>query len=151
MQVKQIMIKKVISAKPGDKITEVAQLITKKRIHGVPVVDKKKVVGIITETDFFVKSLSEVYLPSYIDFLKKAKFAHKVPLVKKMEINKLLKAKAEDIMTKNCFTVEGTTDIKDLIKIFKTKNFFTIPVVDKAGKITGIITQADIIKLIKLL
>ena len=150
MQIKQIMIKDVIYVKADDKITEVERLITKHRIHGVPVVDKKKVIGIITETDFFVKSLSDVYLPSYIDFLKKAKFAHKVPLTKKIEINKLLKSKAGDIMTKNCFTVQGTTDVKDLIKIFKTKNFFTIPVTDKAGKITGIITQADIIKLIKL-
>jgi CBS domain-containing protein len=152
MLVKQIMTKKVISVEPKTKVTDVAQLLTKHRIHGVPVVEGGKIMGIITETDFFIKDkeLTNLYLPSYIDFLKKAKFAHKVSLGKKSKINKLLKAKAEDIMTADCFTVSPTLDAKELLKIIIAKKYFTIPVVNKEGKLTGIVTQSDIINLIKL-
>ena len=150
MQVKKIMTKKVIFVKPSNKVVEVADLLTAHRIHGVPVVDKGKVVGIITETDFFVKDVPNLFIPSYIDFLKQSKFAHKVSKKKKQEMDKLLDAKAEDIMTKNCFTVRENMEVSELIKIFKEKKLFTFPVVNKAQKIVGVITQADIIKLIKI-
>ena len=71
MKVKQIMVKKVISASPDTEIIKVAELLTINRIHGLPIISNNIVLGIITETDFFVKDLAQVYLPSYIDFLKK--------------------------------------------------------------------------------
>jgi len=53
MQVKDIMIKKITYVSPEDNIMEVADIIFKKGFHGLPVVEKNKVVGIITEDDFF--------------------------------------------------------------------------------------------------
>ena len=145
MQVKDIMTAEIISVKKKTKVLEAAEVITKYRVHGLPVVEKDKVVGIITETDFFIDELSGLYLPSYIDFLKKAKFAHKVSMGKKKTINKLLKAKAEDIMTADCFTVFETLEVRELLKILIAKKYFTIPVVNKDRKIVGIVTQSDIL------
>ncbi|PIV51574.1 hypothetical protein COX67_01560 [Candidatus Falkowbacteria bacterium CG_4_10_14_0_2_um_filter_36_22] len=150
MKVKQIMVKKVISASPDTEIIKVAELLTINRIHGLPIISNNIVLGIITETDFFVKDLAQVYLPSYIDFLKKAEFTERISRKKKKEMNKLLNLTAQDIMTQPCFTIFADTDVKELVNIFKTKHYFTIPVVDTGGKMTGIITQADIINLIKV-
>lgn len=144
------MVKEVISVEPDAKVTEVAQLISKYRIHGVPVVEKGKVVGIITETDFFVKDQHDIYLPSYIEFLNKAKFANKISIDKRKTINKLLKAKAKDIMTVDCFTVMPGLEVKELLKLIIAKHYFTIPVTDKDGKMVGIVTQNDILNIINL-
>ena len=58
IQVKNIMTKRVISVLKNENITKVARLLNKFKIHGVPVVDKNnKLVGLITESDFFVRSL----------------------------------------------------------------------------------------------
>jgi len=149
MKIKQIMTKKVKCVGPNVKVVEIAYILTKNRIHGIPVVDKGKVLGIITESDFFIKSLPNLYLPSYIDFLKKAKFAERITKKQKIKTNKLLESKAKDIMTNKCVTIKASANVNELINIFKTKHLFTLPVVDESDKIVGIITQADIIKLVK--
>lgn len=148
-KVKDIMVKEVISVKSETKIIEAAQLISKYRIHGIPVVENGKVAGIITETDFFVKDQPDLYLPSYIEFLNKAEFASKISLAKRRAINKLLKAKAKDIMTADCFTVMPDLEVKELLKLIIAKHYFTIPVVDKDGNMVGIVTQNDILNIIK--
>jgi len=53
MKIKDIMITGVISVDPKTSIAAVSDIIFKNGIHGVPVVQGRKVVGIITEDDFF--------------------------------------------------------------------------------------------------
>ncbi len=51
--VSDVMTKKVITVGPDAPIEEVARIMADNKIGGVPVVEKKKVIGIITETDLF--------------------------------------------------------------------------------------------------
>jgi len=53
LTVEQAMVKHVISLGPHDSIREASSLIMKKRLGGMPVVDRKKLVGILTERDVF--------------------------------------------------------------------------------------------------
>jgi acetoin utilization protein AcuB len=53
IKVKDIMTKDPVTVPPDYTIEETAQVLLEKNISGVPVVDKKKVVGIITQTDIF--------------------------------------------------------------------------------------------------
>ena len=46
-----IMVKKPVTVKPDDDIEAAALLIYKHKISGIPVISKKKLVGIITESD----------------------------------------------------------------------------------------------------
>jgi acetoin utilization protein AcuB len=48
---KDIMIREPITVKPNDDIEIAAQIIYRNKISGIPVVEKKNLVGIITETD----------------------------------------------------------------------------------------------------
>ena len=76
MKVNEIMTKNVISVTKQMSVSEVAKILRKYKIHGVPVVEGKHLIGIITETDFFVKDNVEIYLPSYVDFLTKTGLAN---------------------------------------------------------------------------
>ncbi len=51
--VKSVMSKKVITVDKDTPIEEAARIMTDEKIAGLPVMDGKKVVGIITETDLF--------------------------------------------------------------------------------------------------
>ena len=150
MTVEKIMTKKVKCVKINTALVKVSKILSKKRLHAVPVVDdNKKVLGIITENDFFTKDLSDIYLPTYINFLKKTKFKSKISKKENENVKKLLEAMAGDIMVANCLTIGPKTTIKKLIEIFKTKEYYSIPVVDKTKKLIGIVTQQDILKIIK--
>lgn len=148
MLVKDIMTKKVISVKPKTSINEVARLLNKYNIHGVPVVTgKNTLAGIITESDFFVKNLPNVFLPTYIGFFKKTDITKSLAAEQKKQADNLLKTKARDIMTAECCYVFSGTALDKLIKIFKRKHVYTIPVVDRNKKVAGVVTLADVIKL----
>ena len=150
MKVSEIMTKDIIFVRIDTKINEVSQLLTKHGIHGVPVLsDSGLIQGIITESDFFIKDIPNLYLPSYLDFLKKASLMKEMDNTEKEKMEILLKATAKDIMTTNCFTISDETDVRELLNIFKTRHFYTMPVVNSSKTLVGIITLADIVKMFK--
>ncbi len=53
--------------------------------------------------------------------------------------------KAKDIMTKEVVTVGPETDVTEVAKLLLEKHINGAPVVDKAGKVLGIICQSDLI------
>lgn len=49
--IEQVMAKNVISVSPSTIIKEVAEILSKKEFHALPVVENGKLVGIVTTTD----------------------------------------------------------------------------------------------------
>jgi CBS domain-containing protein len=47
----QVMAKNLISVKSSTLIKEVAEILSKKEFHALPIVDDNKLVGIVTTTD----------------------------------------------------------------------------------------------------
>ncbi|UCH12551.1 MAG: CBS domain-containing protein [Candidatus Omnitrophota bacterium] len=54
--------------------------------------------------------------------------------------------KVKDCMTKDVVTVKRSTNLTELIEIFRKYNFHTLPVVEDGNKIVGIVTFEDILK-----
>jgi len=58
--IEQVMAKKLVSVPPTATIKEVAQLLSEREFHALPVLQDKKLVGIVTTTDlikFMLKSV----------------------------------------------------------------------------------------------
>lgn len=146
MKVKELMTKSVITTTVEANISEVAKMMQKYKIHGVPVVDGRHLVGIITETDFFSKGDMEIHLPSYADFLTKTGYDKEVGSSND-EISEILNIKVKDIMTAECITINPEDDVKDLIALFREKDLHTVPVVI-GNALEGVVTVADVIKLL---
>jgi len=51
-----------------------------------------------------------------------------------------------DIMTKDVVTITGATTVREMAVIFETRNFGTLPIVDAAGNLTGIVTASDLVE-----
>jgi CBS-domain-containing membrane protein len=51
-----------------------------------------------------------------------------------------------DIMTKDVVTITGATTVREMAGIFETRNFGTLPIVDAAGNLTGIVTASDLVE-----
>jgi tRNA nucleotidyltransferase (CCA-adding enzyme) len=52
---------------------------------------------------------------------------------------------AKDIMTKQVTTVKSNITARELAKIFTKHNITGVPVVDKKGKVAGIVSDGDIL------
>jgi len=145
------MTKRVISAAEKTKVTDVAEILTKNRIHGIPVIDKNNnITGIITMSDFFIKGFPNIYLPTYINFIKKSKLHKNVQGKQKETSNILLKSTAKDIMSSHCMTVSENDDVEVLLKKYRESTLKTLPVINKDNKLVGIVARSDIIKFINL-
>ncbi|MFA6974130.1 MAG: CBS domain-containing protein [Parcubacteria group bacterium] len=150
MKVADIMTKDVVTVEPETKITEVAETLFRNRFHGVPVVRHRKIIGIITETDFFTKDSVNLFLPSYIAFLKENRTIGELSGERKEKVEKLLNAKAKDIMSEKCVSILQDMDVASLLEFFKTTKFTTLPVINESDSLVGIVTLADILNLIRV-
>ncbi len=105
--------------------------MTEKRIRRLPVVDRGKLVGIITLGD--VRGAE----PSAASTLSV------------WEMNNLLtKLTVSEIMTRDPTTISQEATISTVAEIMLEKKFSGLPVVDEAGKLVGIITESDIFRLV---
>lgn len=148
MIIEEIMTTDVVAVREEVPIKEVAEIVAQKRIHGVPVIDEgRKVIGIITETDFFKKDSSNMlYIPQMIDFVKSGKMKNVDEKDETMEA--IVQGTAKDIMTKDCITVHPSTSIEEFILLVKNTGFNTFPVTNDDGTLVGIVAVFDMIRMI---
>jgi CBS domain-containing protein len=139
----------VVSIAPSHKVVVVAEVIFSHGFHGLPVVEGGKVVGIITENDFFIKDSGMLFLPSYINFLKETRIIDDIPAEKKKKIKKLLSLEARDIMTPDPITVPLDMEVEELLELIKKTRFNTLPVTDEEKNLLGIVTLVDVIGMVK--
>jgi len=128
--VSEIMSKDLITLTPRDKLTRVKEVFDNHRIHHIPVVEYKKIVGIVSKTDLctFLKGVT--------------KFSNLDPNTDDMRLRNYL---VEDIMTEGLAKVEPTTRISVVLEVFKENLFHAIPVVNELEELVGIVTTYDII------
>jgi len=138
---KDIMTKKVITISKDATLAELAKLLIKNKISGVPIVDKREeLVGIVTEADLIIKesnlpfplSFSFAFLESYESYTKSTK--------------EYLETRVEEVMSTNVKTAREDMPISKVVNIMINNNINRLPILNKDSKLTGIITRADVIK-----
>ena len=142
---KDIMTTDVIVAKKDDSIANVATLLIKEKIGGLPVVDENdKVVGIISETDIMQKE-TDRESPRVLNFFQGLIFLDDI---KKLEddMKKVAAYKVEDLMSKDIITVNENDSFDYVANVMIKKSINRVPVVDKENFLKGIICRYDIIK-----
>lgn len=149
LKVKDIMTKNVIAASPETPVKEAARLMYLNGLTGLPVLDANDdLVGIITENDL-VKLEGPLHVPNFLGILGSLVYLDNP--ADGDEIQKQLEAmsatRVEELMQSKVVTISSGADIKDAAELFLHKKGNPIPVVD-GGKLVGIISRADIVKLI---
>ncbi len=141
MKVKEIMTKNVTSISADANAREALDLLEKKQISGLPVVDSgDKLVGMFTEKDI----LSYI-LPSYID--KVGKFIYEEnPKSTRRKFSELSKMKVSQLMRKEVVTIGEDTTLCEVARVMLTQKARRLPVLDKTGRMTGIVARCDVLK-----
>lgn len=140
MQVREIMTKEVASIKPQDNAIEALRILFKMQISGLPVIDaERKLVGVFTEKE----ALSYV-LPSYIE--KVGRFIYQEdPKSTKKKYTELGKLKVSQLMRREVVTTTEDATLCEAARIMLTQKARRLPVLDKSGRVTGIVARGDIL------
>ncbi len=116
MQVKDWMIKKVVTISKNGHIVEALALMKKYSIRHLPVVENKILMGLITESD-----LRQVMMPSLMEEMR-----------------------LDQVMIKNPVTIGPEESLEEAARLIYRYKIGGLPVVDK-GKLVGILTTPDIL------
>ena len=114
-----IMTSDLITVKPEDNLAAVYKIFRSKRIHHLPVVVGKKLVGILTTYDLFK--------------LQKAPEEYGNTLVK-------------EVMTTKLATLPPNSKVGSAVLLFIENLFHAVPIVEENGDLVGIVSTLDVMK-----
>jgi len=122
-RVKEIMITNVVTTSPDSTLVEAAKIMEEKNIGSLVVIDRERVVGILTERDFLRMAAKGYDSRS---------------------------SKVLDGMSKPAVTCEPTTTITEAFVLMRTHKVRHLPVIEKE-QLVGIVSLRDLISVGKLL
>lgn len=137
---KDIMTKEVVAVTEDTTLKEVAGLMARHRISGVPVLDKEnKVAGVVSEKDF-LKRMGE---PEGMTFMAVVSECLEGSGCLAVSIRG---KKASDIMSSPAITVGEDTPVLEIGKVLGKGLINRVPVVDEKGRLIGIVSRADLVR-----
>jgi CBS domain-containing protein len=132
------MTSRVIWVKQDVPFKEMAAALRENRVGALPVLDDEgKVIGIVSEADLLTKeALDGGYdgMPGGI-----------TGLLRRKEQGKARGITAGDLMTHPAVTVGSGESIEMATKLMYTRKVERLPVIDGDGRLTGIISRADVL------
>lgn len=141
-KVKDVMSRDVVTLSINDKIHDALELIVSNRVSALPVVDKRRnCVGIISTTDLvdFTKDVDED-IQHFDEFDASSR---------KWLVQKLLRAIGEEhvgsYMTGDVATISLEAPLAKAAHEMVRNRVHHLPVVDHAGRLTGIISTMDVL------
>jgi CBS domain-containing protein len=146
MKAEEIMQKNVITIHKDKNVEDVARILTENKISGVPVVnDNNKLIGIVTEGDLLHKKTNP-RMPDFFSLLGGIIYFNGTKRYQE-DFKKLIAVKAHEIMTREVISVSKDMEVSDIANKMVNNNINRVPVVED-DKIIGIISRADIIKIL---
>ena len=141
MKASEVMAKDVVTVNPQTTVKEIAELMTKHRISGVPVVDAGgKLVGIVSETDLLHRAETGTerrrkwWLGAFVDADRLAR-----------EYAASHGRRAADIMSSSVVTVDAAADLADVADLLERRKLQRVPVMSE-GRLQGMLTKGDLVR-----
>lgn len=131
---------------PNDSIATVARLLAQSGLPGLPVVEGGKVIGIVTEVDLIARE-ADVDFPTPIPFLD-AIFHIDAGRDFDDEMRHVLAVTARDLMTHPVINIRQEASLQQVATVMVDEHVNPIPVLDSEHRLVGIVTRADLVRLI---
>jgi len=131
MFVSRSMTRRVVTIGPKTSVFDAQELMTRHRVRHLPVIEEgDKLIGIVSDRD--IRSA----LPYHC-------FKEGISAEEKRKLEGL---KAEDIMTRNVFTISPGYTIQDALLMIQNAKVGALPVVDEEGRLKGILSVRDLLR-----
>ena len=120
------MTRRVLTVKPRDSVAHALAMLKKHRTNQVPAVDKRNIVGIVTDRD--LRNAATI----------------SAMLVAIMESEKVVPVSVEAVMTRKVLTLNRDSSLLEAAGLLRRKRIGAVPITDRE-RLVGIITCSDIL------
>ena len=118
VKIRELMTKNVVAIGPERSVSEAVKKMVQRNVECLPVVQFGELQGLIT----------------FRDIIEKVVYAKRYPG----------KTKVKDVMAKKTITCRPDSTVIEVVKLMKNKRLRRVPVVNKEGRLVGIITDFDL-------
>ena len=132
MRVEELMTTHVFTVEPHDMIDRVFFLIHYEKVRHIPVVEKGKVIGMVSDRDMY-KALGPKSNSNIIEPNKAGTELHVIP------------KKVQNIMRRGLISIEPDSLASDAAAVMAEHKIGAIPVI-KDDKLVGILSSTDILR-----
>jgi CBS domain-containing protein len=133
MPVSRIMTAKVTTVSPTDTMDTVRQLLEKGGFHHLPVVEERRLVGLISYTDY-LRLIRNVFSNN-----QEARVNERI----------LQATLVKDVMTEHLLCLSPNDTVETALRIFKANHFHSLPIVDEHMHLLGIVTTMDLMRVLE--
>jgi CBS domain-containing protein len=131
-----VMTTPVVTVSPGTTFKEAVRTLTSRRVSGLPVVDADgRLVGIVSEADL----LSKAEKRNADAYMLESK-AHRLDRARAMAVD------VASAMSRDVATVRSDFPIALAAREMHDRGFKRLPVVDERGKLVGIVSRGDLLR-----
>ncbi len=142
MKVRNHMSTDVISVDRSANVAEIAALLKKQGITGVPVVDdENRLLGVVTHEE-----LISIFVPHYLSMFDELAFLEDLGAIEAQTMAEIEPSLflAEDVMVENPVAVKPETSIMKAAALIVNKSLVFIPVVDEENRVVGVLNRSDV-------
>ncbi len=133
MRVEEIMTTKVFTVEQHDLIARVFFLINYEKIRHLPVVEKGKVIGIVSDRDLY-KALGPKSNSNAIE-----------GSIKNSELH-VVNTRVQNIMRRGVITTTTDAMVSEVAGIMAEHKIGAVPVINSNNKLVGIVSATDILR-----
>lgn len=145
LHVWDIMMRGVASVTVDSSLGEVVQLLLRRNVKAVPVVDgQRHVVGIITGGDLLERGDMDLRLSVKRELAPEA-------LRDRLRALARSPRAARDVMTGHVQTVQESSDLATVVRLMAERKIKRLPVVNTSKELVGIVSRADVLRAVAAL
>lgn len=141
MQVREIMTKDLTAVEKDIPVRELIFILNSADMPSMPIVDAAgKLIGVISEKD-----LIKAALPGYFEMLHSTSFIPDLNQLSK-KLAQIAHDPIERYMKTDVITISDMDDDLQAADIIIRKNLKSLPVVDKEGRLVGVVRRIDLLR-----
>jgi len=145
MRVRDLMTVDVHSVRIDTPVNELARLMSKHQVSGVPVLDANdELAGIVTELDLIIRN-GRLEMPLFLQIFD-AVLPLELPGHLSARLRHMLGTRTEDVMTRAVRTVTPDTLVEDLVDLMVKHRVNPVPVLED-GRLVGIVSRSDLVRM----
>jgi CBS domain-containing protein len=147
-KISEIMTRDVASVNVSTSFKDIAEMLIAHGVSAVPVVDAgNHVVGVVSEADLLLKEeFKDQYYREGYQLPLRARLRHRLGQEGQSAKGKALGDTAGDLMTSPAITIRPQQATVYAIRLMDENSVKRLPVVDQEGRLEGILSRRDLLK-----
>ncbi len=133
----------------GDSVGKVARLMVEAGVPGLVVLDNGVIAGIITESDLVTRQSD--FTPPEMTSVLDAVFTTDAGWDYDEEVRRALAMTAGELMSHPVYSIRSRATLGEIATLMHQYGVNPVPVVDDSNRLVGLVSRADIVKVIAIL